>query len=190
MVVARPGAGQRRHGRPQYRQRRPQACGRLRRRRFSEGRSRAGGHQRLHSTGQVQDAHDRRIRIEPDARARRKARATRARRRRQHLAPKRCRADDRRAARLRRLRLTRARTVVRRSLGSRPQRQDRRVPGRQPVEYSGTAPRALSVGRRAMGRAEARRRHRHDQHRQPEEHGHSVVAFNARAAAAVDGAGG
>ena len=48
---------------------------------------------------------------------------------------------------------------------------------------------AFRIGRRALEDVQGRRRDRHDQHRQPEEHGHPVGAIDARAAAAGDVAG-
>ena len=45
---------------------------------------------------------------------------------------------------------------------------------------------AFRLGRRALEDVQGRRRDRHDQHREPEEHGHPVGALDARAAAAGD----
>ena len=47
--------------------------------------------------------------------------------------------------------------------------QGRRLSRRRPLVHSRRASRALPVGRRTLGRAEAGRRHRHDQPREPEE---------------------
>ena len=58
--------------------------------------------------------------------------------------------------------------------------------GARQVDCPGRCRRTSDPPANAGRCAEARRRGRHDQHRQPEEHGHPLGALDARAAAAVD----
>ena len=186
LVVARRSARQRRHGRAQHRQPGAQARRRVRGGAVQEGRPRAGRRRRLHPAGRVQDAPHRRGEVEPRAGAGRQDRAAHARRGREHQRAGRSGAVGRRAARVRRLRPEHSRAQHQRLRRREPQGRDRRLRLVDAEVAAGSAAGAFRLGRRALEDVQGRRRDRHDQHRQPEEHGHPVGALDARAAAAGD----
>ena len=115
-----------------------------------------------------------------------KSEAARAGRRREHQRPRRSRRVGRRAAGLRRLRPEHPRAQHQRLRRRESQRRDRRLRLVDAEVAAGPAAGALRLGGRALEDVQGRRRGRHRQHRQPEEHGHPLGALDAGAAAAGD----